>query len=58
MKLPSVPAVAMKEMQPELWFSPEDRSEKRWRNYATDGFMPIHASQAYVKAASRVTDLG
>jgi hypothetical protein len=50
--------VAMKETQLEIWFSPEDRSEKRWQKYATDGLMPIHASQAYVKAASRVTDLG
>jgi hypothetical protein len=30
MKSPSVPAVAMKETYPELWFSPEDRREKRW----------------------------
>jgi hypothetical protein len=30
----------------ELWFGPEDRREKRWRKYATDGLMPIHASQA------------
>jgi hypothetical protein len=46
MKSPSLPAVAMKETQPELWFSPKDRREKRWRKYATDGLMPIHASQA------------
>jgi hypothetical protein len=46
MKSPSVPAVAMKETQPELWFNPEDRREKRWWKYATDGLMPIHASQA------------
>jgi hypothetical protein len=45
MKSPSVPAVVMKEMQPELWFSPEGRREKRWRKYTTDGLMPIHASQ-------------
>jgi hypothetical protein len=46
MKSPSVPVVAMKEMQLELRFNPEDRREKRWRQYATDGLMPIHASQA------------
>jgi hypothetical protein len=46
MKSPSVPAVAMKETHPELWLSPEDRREKRWRKYATDGLMPIQASQA------------
>jgi hypothetical protein len=46
MKSPSIPAVAMKETQPELWFNPEDQREKRWRKYATDGSMPIHASQA------------
>jgi hypothetical protein len=46
MKSPSVPAVVMKETQPELWFSPEGRRKKRWRKYATDGLMPIHASQA------------
>jgi hypothetical protein len=34
------------ETQPELWFSPEDWREKRWRKYATDVLMPIHASQA------------
>jgi hypothetical protein len=28
MKSPFVPAVAMKETQLELWFSPEDRREK------------------------------
>jgi hypothetical protein len=44
MKSSSVPAVAMKEMQPELWFSPEGRRVKRWQKYATDGLMPIHAS--------------
>jgi hypothetical protein len=44
MKSPSVVAVVMKEMQPELWFSPEGRRKKRWRKYATDGLMPIHAS--------------
>jgi hypothetical protein len=38
--------VVMKETQPELWFSPEGRRVKRWRKYATDGLMPIHASQA------------
>jgi hypothetical protein len=46
MKSPSVLAVVMKETQPELWFSPEGRREKRWRKYATDDLMPIHASQA------------
>jgi hypothetical protein len=33
MKSPSVLAVVMKETQSELWFSPEDRREKRWRKY-------------------------
>jgi hypothetical protein len=56
MKSPSATEVAMKETQPELWFSPEDRREKRWQKFATDGLMPIHASQA--KTASRATDLG
>jgi hypothetical protein len=46
MKSPSVPAVVMKETQPELWFSPEGQREKRWRKYATDGLMLIDASQA------------
>jgi hypothetical protein len=46
MKSPSISAVAMKETQPELWFSPEDWREKRWLNYATNGLMSIHASQA------------
>jgi phenylalanine-4-hydroxylase len=46
MKSSSVPVVAMKETQPELWFCLEDRREKRWRKYATDGLMLIHASQA------------
>jgi hypothetical protein len=41
MKSPSVPVVAMKETHLELWFSPEDRREKRWRKYATDSLMPI-----------------
>jgi hypothetical protein len=36
----------MKETHPELWFSPEDRIEKRWQKYATDSLMPIYASQA------------
>jgi hypothetical protein len=36
----------MKETKPELWFSPEDRREKSWWKYATDGLMPIHASLA------------
>jgi hypothetical protein len=58
MKSPSVPVVAMKETQPELWFSLEDQREKRWRKYATDGLMPIRASQVYAKTASKVTDLG
>jgi hypothetical protein len=41
MKSPSVLAVVMKETHPELWFSPEDWREKRWRKYAIDGLMPI-----------------
>jgi hypothetical protein len=46
MKSPSIPVVVMKETHPELWFSLEDRREKRWQKYATNGLMPIQASQA------------
>jgi hypothetical protein len=46
MKSPSILAMVMKETQPKLWFSLEGQREKRWRKYATDGLMPIHASQA------------
>jgi hypothetical protein len=45
MKSPSILAMVM-ETQPKLWFSLEGQREKRWRKYATDGLMPIHALQA------------
>jgi hypothetical protein len=44
MKSPSIPVVAMKETHPELWFSPEDQRDNRWRKYTTDSLMLIHAS--------------
>jgi hypothetical protein len=36
--------LAMKETQPDLWFSPDEQRAKRWRKYTTNSLMMIHAS--------------
>ena len=54
----AVSGAAMKLTHAQHWVGSTRRSEKKWRNKATEGRMPIMASQTKAKTERRVLDSG